>query len=154
MQTKPLTEQKLRQIEAIMERDPMAYSEIEFGLLRHAQSQRKSQRATARWMSRREKELEEWKRRALSAETQLEDIARALHSAGEAANRYLGDWEADRELAWLFGILRGWEECHDEVAAKFHWTPAQQQLLKSYARAINAICQADEGDSTEGKVRS
>ncbi len=138
-----LSEEKLRQIQSIMERDPQAYSEIEFGLLRHAQGQRRQQRATARLVTNHKKELEQLRVRNNELEQRAEKLARGLHSVAEAVSRSRVDWESERDLAWIFAILRGWEELEDEVAEKFQWTSRQRALQEEYRQAVRSICQSD-----------
>lgn len=140
---KTLSAEKLRQIQSIMERDPQAYSEIEFGLLRHAQGQRREQLVTGRLLTQQQRENELLKNRLALAEKRLTTLARALHSVCEAAGRSLIDWESDRELAWIFGILRGWEELEDELADRFAWTPSQRELIQRYRAGLLEICQAE-----------
>lgn len=59
-----------------------------------------------------------------------------------------GDWAQDKRLAWLYGIVSGWDEAIEEVAAKHGWdtgTVARlQRLRERYARIANSYGGTEE----------
>lgn len=133
-----LSGRRLDQIQEIIDRDPQAYSEMEVCLLHHARSQQQKERSSARLMWEHQRELKQLRERCRGLEKQLRELSAALHSATEAAGRSLVDWESDRELAWIFGILRGWEECLSQVAERFEWTPRQVQALQNHGAIVQS----------------
>lgn len=139
-----LSGRKLEKIQEIIERDPQAYSEMEVCLLRHAQTQQRREQTSARLMGENQRELKQLRSRCRLLEGELRRLSAAVHSAAEAAGRSLADWESDRELAWIFGVLRGWEECLPQVAERFEWTPRQVQALENHAAAVQSVSEVLE----------
>lgn len=63
----------------------------------------------------------------------------AIDSAQSAIAFSPHDWGADKRLAWVYGILVGWDdEALAEMQKKFRWTDESVERLKSYHEAIKA----------------
>lgn len=54
------------------------------------------------------------------------------------------DWGASRAMAWVYGIVCGWEEALPEVAAKFGWNDFQQARLVELHRQFVLILGGDQ----------
>jgi hypothetical protein len=58
------------------------------------------------------------------------------------------DWSESRSMAWVYGIVLGWDNdepddpedfgAMDEIAEKFGWTPNQVERLRELHRRFNA----------------
>lgn len=65
------------------------------------------------------------------------NIFEALHNTIAFSS---ADWAAARDLAWIYGIVLGWdgEECAmEELATKFRWPPERVALLRQLHAEFN-----------------
>ena len=66
---------------------------------------------------------------------QQRSMREALESAARSMTTCAQDWSADEHMAWLYGIVVGWDDDGDiaamkELAAKFGWTPETVARLR------------------------
>lgn len=76
----------------------------------------------------------------------LSDLYAALDSAASVIALSSNDWSTDRDLAWLYGILVGWEDedaesggTIDQLAARMHWNPDDVARLRRLRAAVTAF---------------
>lgn len=49
------------------------------------------------------------------------------------------DWGASRAMAWVYGIICGWEEAMPEVAARFGWSDSAVARLQRLHERFDAL---------------
>ena len=62
------------------------------------------------------------------------------------------DWSTDRRLAWIYGIVFGWEDAEQELKIKHGWTNEDIERLNKYHKQweimkekINALRGNEDG---------
>jgi hypothetical protein len=75
-----------------------------------------------------------------------------LKALGDAIAFAVDDWGASRSMAWVYGIVLGWDdddpmegesghEAMDQLAARFRWTPEQVERLRELHRRFQALAE-------------
>jgi hypothetical protein len=66
----------------------------------------------------------------------LDTLRDATASAMDTMAFAPNDWGADRSGAWLYGILLGWGDALDDIAADYGWSAASVERLRTFNAAI------------------
>jgi len=83
--------------------------------------------------------------RAVRAEHKLSLASEAIESLRNVITTSSLDWGAARDIAWVYGIVVGWDSDPDddddldamgELAERFNWTPERVAQLRHFHRAL------------------
>jgi hypothetical protein len=80
--------------------------------------------------------IDDQERRFRLNQEEVVALREALESVRDTMACDVRDWSRDRNDAWVFGILLGWEEALDEVAAKHRWKDEDVARLRAYRAAM------------------
>ena len=83
--------------------------------------------------------------------TPAQRIREALESLRTTMATWSGDWSQDKRLAWVYGIIMGWEDATDEVAKKFRWSSEDADRMNRLHEALSALDTIEEESRWIGK---
>lgn len=90
---------------------------------------------------------------AAEAETVNGDLHAALTSLRSTMAHNSRDWSTDRADAWLYGVVCGWDDVLDDVAAEHGWDPASVARLRAMHAAVEAVTEGTARPSTRLPAR-
>ncbi|HLS01708.1 MAG TPA: hypothetical protein VK054_06960 [Beutenbergiaceae bacterium] len=78
--------------------------------------------------------------RIAELEQEWDVLSGALCMASLKAARYPGDWSQDHRLAWIYGLLCGWDdESLSEIAKRHNWEQGLVDNLRRYRKAVDDL---------------
>ena len=64
------------------------------------------------------------------------DIAEVLDSLHSAMATWAGSWSEDHRLAWIYGIIVGWNEGEEDIFEKYKWDEENRERFKKYRQVM------------------
>lgn len=49
------------------------------------------------------------------------------------------DWSTDKRLAWIYGIVHGWDDAMDEMSAKYDWSAETVSRLRRLHASFQSL---------------
>lgn len=81
-------------------------------------------------------------------------LREALQSARTVMATWAGDWSEDKRLAWLYGIICGWNyTALDDLSKQYDWSEQDVERLQRYHHLIQWLAREKEECVFCGKLR-